>query len=50
MAHYRRCLEQASFESHDSLVDRVGIQATGEISKLGWSLPWSAKIQPEWRR
>jgi len=23
---------------------------TGEISKLGWSLPWSAKIQPGWRR
>jgi len=26
MAHYRRCLEQASFESHDSLVDRVGFK------------------------
>ena len=26
MAHCRRCLEQASFESHDSLVDRVGFK------------------------
>jgi|SRR5580700_2341461 hypothetical protein len=26
MPHYRRCLEQASFESHDSLVGRVGFK------------------------
>jgi hypothetical protein len=46
MPHYRRCLEQASFESHNSLVDRVGFKRRAKSASWAGSLPWSARIQP----